>query len=60
MAVSEASYLVINKIKIIAEIGVNHNGDISLAKESIRKAKKSGADIIKFQYFKAHTMVKKN
>ena len=34
---------------IIAEAGVNHNGDIATAKEMIVKAKEAGADIIKFQ-----------
>ena len=38
-----------NKIKIIAEIGWNHMGNISLAKKMIIQAKKSGADIVKFQ-----------
>lgn len=34
---------------IIAEAGVNHNGDIELAKQMVIKAKEAGADIIKFQ-----------
>lgn len=34
---------------VIAEIGANHNGDMSLAKEMIAAAKKSGADCVKFQ-----------
>jgi len=38
---------------IIAEAGVNHNGNIGLAKELIIKAKEAGADCIKFQTFKA-------
>ena len=37
------------KIYIIAEIGINHNGDIKLAKEMISSAKKCGADAVKFQ-----------
>ena len=37
------------KIKIIAEIGINHNGDIELAKKMISSAKECGADIVKFQ-----------
>jgi len=37
------------KIKIIAEIGINHNGDINLAKKMITEAKECGADIVKFQ-----------
>jgi len=36
---------------IIAEIGINHNGNIHLAHELIQKAKISGADIAKFQFY---------
>lgn len=36
-------------VLIIAEAGVNHNGDFSLAKEMINVAKDCGADIVKFQ-----------
>ncbi len=43
--------------KIIAEIGVNHNGDIKTAKELIIGAKNCGADIVKFQYFKTKDLV---
>jgi N,N'-diacetyllegionaminate synthase len=45
---------------IIAEAGVNHNGDINMAKELIRKAKTCGADCVKFQTFKAERIVTKN
>lgn len=38
-------------VKIIAEAGVNHNGDIGLAKELINIAKDAGADFVKFQSF---------
>ena len=38
-----------NKILIIAEIGINHNGDLSLAKKMIELAKDSGCDFVKFQ-----------
>tara|TARA_B100000900_G_scaffold410067_1_gene427131 strand:- start:2140 stop:3003 length:864 start_codon:yes stop_codon:yes gene_type:complete len=38
-----------SKVFIIAEIGINHNGDIELAKELILAAKKNGADAVKFQ-----------
>ena len=34
---------------IIAEIGINHNGDMKLAKELIRTAARSGCDAVKFQ-----------
>tara|TARA_B100000401_G_C52813168_1_gene725064 strand:+ start:1367 stop:2380 length:1014 start_codon:yes stop_codon:yes gene_type:complete len=40
-----------NKTKIIAEIGINHNGKISNAKKLIDIAKKSGADSVKFQTY---------
>ncbi len=36
---------------VIAEIGINHNGDIHLAKEMIDAAKESGADCVKLQSF---------
>ena len=36
-------------IKIIAEIGINHNGDLEIGKKLIEEAKKSGCDAIKFQ-----------
>ena len=38
-----------NSIKIIAEIGWNHLGDMKIAKKMIDVASKSGADICKFQ-----------
>ena len=37
------------KTYVIAEIGINHNGDIDLAKELIDKAKQSDCDAVKFQ-----------
>lgn len=42
---------------IIAEAGVNHNGDIQKAKALIIEAKKAGADAIKFQAFKTENLV---
>ena len=45
---------------IIAEIGVNHNGSMLLAKKLIDSAKASGADAVKFQTFKAERLSKKN
>lgn len=42
---------------IIAEAGVNHNGDEKLAFELIDAAHKAGADIVKFQTFKAKNLV---
>lgn len=45
------------KTLIIAEAGVNHNGDMSLAKKLIECAAKAGADIVKFQTFNANRQV---
>jgi N,N'-diacetyllegionaminate synthase len=42
---------------IIAEAGVNHNGDIALAKRLIDVAAQAGADLVKFQTFVADRMV---
>ena len=42
---------------IIAEAGVNHNGDIALAKRLVNVAAKAGADAVKFQTFKADQVV---
>lgn len=54
----------LNKIKlkpyIIAEIGVNHEGSVKLAKKMISLAKKSGADGVKFQTYKAELLASKN
>ena len=41
-----------NKILIIAEAGINHNGSVSKAKKMIDIAKRSGADYVKFQIFR--------
>ena len=42
---------------IIAEAGVNHNGSLELAKRLVDEAALAGADIIKFQTFKAERLV---
>jgi N,N'-diacetyllegionaminate synthase len=42
---------------IIAEAGVNHNGDIELAKRLVYEAKRVGADCVKFQTFKAERII---
>jgi N,N'-diacetyllegionaminate synthase len=47
----------ISNITIIAEAGVNHNGSISTAKKMIDAAADAGADLVKFQTFKAETLV---
>ena len=38
-----------NNCKIIAEIGINHNGDLTIAKKLVESAKKCGFDAVKFQ-----------
>lgn len=46
-------------VYIIAEAGVNHNGDLDLAKQLIDTAKEAGADAVKFQAFTAEAIVSK-
>ena len=41
---------------IIAELSANHGGDIEIAKETIRAAKRTGADAIKLQTYTADTI----
>jgi len=48
------------KVFIIAEAGVNHNGDINIAKKLIDVAFDSGANSVKFQTFKAENIVSSN
>jgi N,N'-diacetyllegionaminate synthase len=45
---------------IIAEAGVNHNGDLALAKLLIDMAAEAGADLVKFQTFNADRLVTRN
>lgn len=45
------------KVLIIAEAGVNHNGNLEMALELIDKAAEAGADVVKFQTFKAENLV---
>lgn len=47
-------------IFIIAEAGVNHNGSIENAKALVDAAKEAGADVVKFQTFKAENIASKN
>jgi N,N'-diacetyllegionaminate synthase len=49
-----------NKVIIIAEAGVNHNGDFENAKNLILAAANAGADYVKFQTFKADKLVSKD
>ncbi len=46
-----------NRTLIIAEAGVNHNGDLAMAKQLIDAAAKAGADLVKFQTFSADRLV---
>jgi N,N'-diacetyllegionaminate synthase len=48
------------KVLIIAEAGVNHNGDIDVAKRLIDVAAGAGADLVKFQTFNADRLVTEN
>ena len=49
-----------DKVIIIAEAGVNHNGDINQAKSLVDVASNAGADYVKFQTFKANNLVAKH
>ncbi len=46
-----------SKIKIISEIGINHNGDLDLAKKMIEASKDCGVDLVKFQRYFPHIYV---
>jgi N-acetylneuraminate synthase len=49
-----------NKIFVIAEAGVNHNGNSKMAFQLVDAAVQAGADAVKFQTFKAENLVTKN
>ncbi|SCX02839.1 N-acetylneuraminate synthase [Lachnospiraceae bacterium YSD2013] len=49
-----------NSVLIIAEAGVNHNGDINIAKRLVDKAKECNADIVKFQTFNVDRLAAKS
>ena len=49
-----------SKIFVIAEIGINHNGDLKIAKKLIDGAKKAGADSVKFQKRNVNLVYSKN
>ncbi|MFN9622330.1 MAG: N-acetylneuraminate synthase [Cyanobacteriota bacterium] len=45
---------------VIAEAGVNHNGDLKLAKDLVDAAVMAGADVVKFQTFQANQLATEN
>ena len=49
-----------SKVLIIAEAGVNHNGDVELAKKLCLKAKEIGADVVKFQTWITENIITKD
>ncbi len=49
-----------SRVLIIAEAGVNHNGDLLLARKLIEAAADAGADYVKFQTFKAENLVNRS
>ncbi|MFD0963011.1 pseudaminic acid synthase [Pseudofulvibacter geojedonensis] len=48
--------MLLDKCFIIAELSANHGGDIEIAKETVRAAKRAGADAIKLQTYTADTI----
>ena len=51
---------IFNRPYLIAEVGVNHECDIEVAKDLIRQAAAGGANAVKFQTYKADTIASKN
>lgn len=45
------------KVRVIAEIGSNHNGDLSVAKNLVRRCAEAGADYVKFQTLRRDRLV---
>lgn len=48
------------KPEIIAEIGINHNGNMNLAKSLIQTAQSCGADVVKFQFYDPYEVLNKS
>ncbi len=49
-----------DKVLIIAEAGVNHNGDMGMARELVHAAADAKVDAVKFQTFRAESLVRRN
>lgn len=49
-----------DKVLIIAEAGVNHNGDLNMARELVHAAAEAKVDAVKFQTFKAENLVRRD
>ena len=49
-----------HNVIIIAEAGVNHNGELEIAKKLIAAAADAGADYVKFQTYNTDKLVSKN
>ena len=45
------------KVSIVAEVGINHNGDMALARKLIIAAAEAGADSVKFQNYRTEDFV---
>jgi N-acetylneuraminate synthase len=58
--IDRLSYAPVERPFMIAEAGVNHEGNMELAKRLVDEAASGGADAIKFQSYKAHTIASKN
>ncbi len=54
------SFKNIDSVLIVAELSANHNGNFDIAKETIKAAKRSGADAIKLQTYKPDTITIKS
>ena len=46
-----------NGVVVVAEIGINHNGDMELARDTIIAAAEAGADSVKFQNYKTEDFI---
>ena len=49
-----------SRVLVIAEAGVNHNGDYNTARKLIKAASESGADVVKFQSFRTEKIVSRS